>query len=195
MFPGHRYSVGEVEPREVFMKNMSTEKGYFQILNHDNGDLVSALVLKPSPLARSEHTVHFGGPITVSPTYRGKGNGHIQIDTTFYQIPIRILLLFFWGNDPLKLFVGKEGQTSTLDVKHSVAETGKVRLSGQINLKQAVAYSILTAYADKYTVKICRSPQCHYTLICWGPGVMWSSGRTGVAQLVARSIPDRCVVG
>ena len=30
---------------------------------------------------------------------------------------------------------------------------------------------------------------------CWGPGVMWSSGRTGVAQLVARSTPDRCVVG
>ena len=30
---------------------------------------------------------------------------------------------------------------------------------------------------------------------CWGPGVMWSSGRTGVAQLVARSTPDWCVVG
>ena len=30
---------------------------------------------------------------------------------------------------------------------------------------------------------------------CWGPGVMWSSGGTGVAQLVARSTPDRCVVG
>ena len=30
---------------------------------------------------------------------------------------------------------------------------------------------------------------------CWGPGVMWSSGRTGVAQLVVRSTPDWCVVG
>ena len=30
---------------------------------------------------------------------------------------------------------------------------------------------------------------------CWGPGVMWSSGGSGVAQLVARSTLDRCVVG
>ena len=28
---------------------------------------------------------------------------------------------------------------------------------------------------------------------CWGPGGMWSSGGTGVAQLVARSTLDRCV--
>ena len=39
------------------------------------------------------------------------------------------------------------------------------------------------------------SPQLGEDPPCWGPGVMWSSGRTGVAQLVARSTPDWCVVG
>ena len=39
------------------------------------------------------------------------------------------------------------------------------------------------------------SPQLGEDPPCWGPGVMWSAGRTGVAQLVARSTPDWCVVG
>ena len=39
------------------------------------------------------------------------------------------------------------------------------------------------------------SPQLGEDPPCWGPGVMWSSGRIGVAQLVARSTPDWCVVG
>ena len=30
---------------------------------------------------------------------------------------------------------------------------------------------------------------------CWGPGVMWSSGGAGMAQLVARSTVNQCVVG
>ena len=39
------------------------------------------------------------------------------------------------------------------------------------------------------------SPQLGEDPPCWGPGVMWSSGGTGVAQLVARSTPYQCVVG
>ena len=39
------------------------------------------------------------------------------------------------------------------------------------------------------------SPQLGEDPPCWGPGVMWSSGGTRVAQLVARSTSDRCVVG
>ena len=39
------------------------------------------------------------------------------------------------------------------------------------------------------------SPQLGEDPPCWGPGVMWSSGGTGVAQLVACSTLDQCVVG
>ena len=100
-------------------------------------------------------------------------------------------------------------RTSSYAVAHSVScdDRGTVN-EGGVNCPRLMLHRLpMTAHEDVHNkapwgwpsrggaVLDILSPQLGEDPPCWGPGVMWSSGRTGVAQLVARSTPDWCVVG
>ena len=71
------YSREELESLDEFVANCQKTRNYFEVIHEADDEILCVIVLMPSPLSRSERSVHFGGPIAVNPKYRGKGRQDI----------------------------------------------------------------------------------------------------------------------